>query len=354
MMIRIILKNILFYWRKTSVTIILAGIILFLGVSSTIFTSYIKELVDSPLKSLQTEVILQEDSSNKNPGDVKTSGVILPFNLESFSKDQALKQITKISNIKKVSTALVLWQFDIKDNRTLVALDTNEPKVGLRSIENMLMPGSQFFSANDAQEIILERHFATLFKYKVGQDYPIGENTYKIIGMVDFQEQSNLANAQGFLPYQTALNLIGEKETIVNQAFISLQSASDLPKVKEELIKIYPSFSIISKDNLLKNLSGLNQMFYRFGTDFSIVMTGISLLLTFSVLRLHRLEYSYQTEILATLGWPKRKTRLWVVVDTLFIFTGAIIFALILVLLLQWQLPTLVKSAPMIDYNIKL
>lgn len=325
-----------------------------MGISSTIFTNYIKGLVDSPLKSLQTEIILQKDSANKNPQNVKTSGVIVPFNLESFPKTQTSEKISKISGVKNVSTVLVLWQFDIKNNRTLVALDVDDPKVGLRNIEPMLMPGSKFFSNNDSQEIILERHFATLFKYKMGGDYQIGTNNYKIIGLVDFQEQSNLANAQGFLPYQTALKLVGEKDALVNQAFISLQSSSNLPKVKEELTTLYPSFSIISKDNLLKNLSGLSQMFYRFGTYFSTIMIGISLLLAFSVLRLHHLEYAYQTEILNILGWPKMKVRQWIAIDTLFIFASAVIFASLLTLLLQWQLPTIVKSAPMINYNIKL
>ncbi|MCL4378792.1 MAG: ABC transporter permease [Actinobacteria bacterium] len=354
MMIRTVLKNIFYYWRKTAITIFLAGIILFLGISSTIFTTYIKELVDRPLKSLQTEIILQEDSSNKSPGNVKTTGIILPFNLGSFSKDQALEQISKIPGVDKISTALVLWQFDIKNNQTLIALDVSEPKVGLRNIESMLMPGSSFFTGNDSPEIILERHFAALYKYKVGQDYKVGKNVFKIVGLVDFQQQSNLANAQGFLPYQTALKLIGEKDNIVNQVFISLKSASDLPKVKEELTKLYPSYSIVSKDSLLKNLSGLSQMFYRFGTYFSIIMAVISLALAFSVLRLHQLEYTYQTEILKILGWPKRKIRQWVVIDALFVLTCALLFACILALLLQWQIPSIIKSAPAINYNIKL
>lgn len=353
-MTRLILKNILFYWRKNAITILLAGVILFLGISATIFTNYVKKLVDSPLQSLQTEIILQDDSSNKNPGGIKTSGVILPFNLQTFSKNQAIEQISKIPNVRNVSTALVLWQFNIRDNRTLVALDVNEPKVGLRNIESMLMPGGHFFTSNGSPEIILERHFATLFKYKLGQDYLIGEHAYKIVGLVDFQEQSNLANAQGFLPYQTALNLIGEKDNVTNQTFISLQSASDLPKVKEELSKLYPSFSIVSKDNLLKNLSGLNQMFYRFGTYFSIIMVGISLLLALSVLRLHQLEYAYQTEILKILGWKSNTVRQWIVIDSLTVLIGATIFGVLLSLLLQWQLPSLIKSVPMINYNIQL
>ncbi len=354
MMILIVLKNIFYYWRKTVITVCLAGTILFLGISSIVFTNYIKGLVNNPLKLLQTEIILQKDHTNKNPQKVKTSGIILPFNLESFPKTQTSEQISKLPGVTGVSTALVLWQFDIKKNRTLVALDVNEPKVGLRDIEQMLMAGSKFFTNNDSQEIILERHFATLFKYKIGGDYRIGTNIYKIIGLVDFQEQSNLANAQGFLPYQTALKLAGENGTIVNQAFISLQSASDLSKVKEKLITLYPSFSIISKDNLLKNLSGLSQMFYRFGSYFSIAMIGISLLLTIAVLRLHHHEYAYQTEILNILGWPKMNVKQWIIIDSLFIITCAIILASVFALLLQWQLPELIKSAPMINYDMKL
>jgi len=353
-MITIILRNIFYFWKKTVITVILAGIILFIGVSSIIFTSYIKDLVDRPLRSLQTEIILQKDNSDKNPQDVKTIGVILPFNLQSFSKDQVLKTVTSIPDVKDFSTTLVLWQFDIKNNRTIVALDIDEPRMGLRNIETMLMPGGRFFTSNDSQEVILERHFATLFGYKLNQDYVIDNKPYKIVGLVDFKEQSNLANAQVFMPYQTALQIIGEKDKIINQAFISLESASELPKVKEELSKSFPSYSILSKDSLLKNLSGLNQMFYRFGTYFEIVMVLLSLLLVGAVLRLHRLEYVYQSKLLNILGWPKRMVRQWVVFDSLVILFGALLLAVVFSLLLYWQLPGIVKLEPILNYNLSL
>ncbi len=354
MMIRIILRNILYYWRKTIVTVFLAGIVLSIGVSSTIFTVVIKDLVDRPLKSLQTEIILQIDTADKNPTDIKTSSVIQPFNLQSFSKNQILKNIPAIPDIKNVSTALVLWQFDIKNNITIVALDVNEPKVGLRNIETMIMPGGRFFTGNAAQEVILERHFATLFGYKLNHDYFINGKPYKIVGLVDFQEQSNLANAQVFIPYATALQILGVKDPIINQTFISLQSASSLPKVEEALSKNYPSYSVISKDSLLKNLSGLNQMFYRFGTYFNIVMLSLSLLLVFAVLRLHFLEYAYQTKLLQTLGWPKAMTRRWVLLDSLTILLGALVFVTAFSMLLYWQLPALIKLGPLLNYNLAL
>ena len=210
-MISLILRNILFYRKSFLITIILTAIILFIGAASFVFTAHVKQLADKPLRSLQTELILQEDNANKNPTDVKTTGVILPFNLGSFPKTSVKDKIASIPDVKSVSTALILWQFDIKNNRTIVALDISEPRVGLRNIESFLMPGGKFFTANDSSEVILERHFATLFGYKMGQDYIISGKQYKIIGLVDFQEQSNLANAQIFIPYLTALQILKRK-----------------------------------------------------------------------------------------------------------------------------------------------
>ncbi len=353
-MITLILNNIIFYWKKFLITAVLAGVILFIGASSFIFTSYIKKLADKPLQSLQTEIILQKDSADKNPADVKTAGVILPFNLESFLRNDVKDKILGLPNIKNISTALILWQFDVKNNRTIVALDINEPRVGLRNMDTFLMPGGHFFSANDSSEVILERHFATLFGHKVGQNYPINGKDYKIIGLVDFQEQSNLANAQIFIPYKTALQIIGKKDEIANQVFVSLQSAAKLDSTKNQLTKEFPDLSILSKDNLLKNLSGLNQMFYRFGAYFEAGMALISLLLVIFVIKLRRLEYDYQSVIFKFLGWPKNKIVWWNAFDSLLTLFNSFIFAAVLSLLLWWQMPSIVNLGPLMNYNLLL
>ena len=341
----------MFYRKSFLITTILTAIILFTGAASFVFTAYIKELADKPLRSLQTELILQEDSANKDPADVKTAGVILPFNLGSFPKTSVKDKISSMPDIKSVSTALILWQFDINNNRTIVALDVNEPRVGLRNIESFLMPGGKFFSANDSSEVILERHFATLFGYKVGQDYVISGKKYKIIGLVDFQEESNLANAQIFMPYLTGLKILDEKEGVVNQVFISLRSASKLSSVKDRLSAEFPSFSILSKDSLLKNLSGLNQMFYRFGTYFEIGMALVTLILVAFGIKLRRLEYGYQTDIFRILGWPGNKIKKWVIFDYSLVLFASALLALVLILILWWQIPFIVKIGPVINYG---
>ncbi len=350
----LVFKNIVFHREKFFITAFLSGLILFAAAGSFVFTFYIKKLADKPLESLQTELVMQKEDTGQNPTNVKTAGVILPSNLGPFHKNDFESKISVLPNVNGVSTALVLWQFGVKDNRTIVALDVNDPKVGLRDIENFLMAGSRFFSTDESLEAILERHFAKLFGYKIGGSYPIGDKNYKIVGLVDFQSQSNLANAQVFIPYLTALQIIGSKEEITNQAFVSLKSADQLGLSKNELSNQFPGFSILSKDSLLKNLSGLNQLFYKFGLYFEIGMVVISSLLIIFIVRLRRMEYGYQSAILRFLGWPKNKILKWVAIDTSFFLFCSTVFALILSFLLYRQMPSIVKLGSLINYSVPL
>ena len=121
---KLVFKNLSFYWKKVLLTILLVASLFFLTLASFLFTNKIKSLADAPLNALQTEIILQEDSANKNPEQIKTSGVIMPFNLKSFSKSKTLSKLAKVPGVKDVSTALILWQFDIQNNRTIALNST--------------------------------------------------------------------------------------------------------------------------------------------------------------------------------------------------------------------------------------
>ena len=318
---KIITKNLLFYWQKTALTVALISFLFFIALASLVFTNHIKKIADKPLNSLQTEIILQKDKTNKDANQIKTSGVIEPFNLKSFSKKTILQKLSNVKEIKNFSSALILWQFDIKNNRTIVGLDKNDPLVGLRKIEKWLMPKSKFFSDNNAKEVILERHFAKLFGYKLNSIYSVDGKNYKIVGIVDFKEESNLSNAQVFMPYNTALSLVAAEKPIANQIYISLDNASLLAKTQKEIENLLPDFSIITKDRLLKNLSSFNKLIYQFGDYFSLGIVFLSLILIFWILKMNLLEFGRQTKILKIIGWPKQKIQQWI-----FFESGVIIF----------------------------
>jgi hypothetical protein len=316
---KLVVTNQLFYWQKTLLVTFLCGFLLFTAAVSCIFTAKVKELATKPLASLETEIILQQDRSDKAPQNVKTKGNILPFNLKSFQRDPVLSWLKNMDDVRAVSTALVFWQFGLENTITAIGLSKNDPVIGIRRISSMLMPGGRFFKSDSAKEVILERHFSKLFGYKLGGKYSISGTEYLIVGIVDFQEKSNLSNAQVFMPYETAVKALGITSGQVNQIYVSLKQALSLERVKTEITESFPAFSLITKDKLLANLSNLNRIFYRFGEYLAAGILLIVALLVIWIFIMYRLEYKEQIEIFRLLGWPKKNKRRFVAVDIIFI-----------------------------------
>ena len=238
----IVLSNQLFYARKIVPVILISGLILLIPAASILMVNHIRTLADRPLAALNTELILQHDQGNKEAAEVRTTGLMEPFNQHSFDRETARRKLAAVPGIKEFSTALVLWQFDPQNTLSVVGLDPADPLVGFRRIEELLTQGSRFFSSSSAEEVLLERHFATLFGHKPGTMFRLAGHNLKIIGLVDFKEQSNLSNAAVFLPYETALSLAGQHEKIINQVFLSLDSSADIKQVSQAVPGLSPVF----------------------------------------------------------------------------------------------------------------
>jgi hypothetical protein len=212
----------------------------------------------------------------------------------------------------------------------------------------------RFFSDSQAEEVILERHFATLYGHKPGGRFQLAGRDLAIVGLVDFTEQSNLSNAAVFLPYATALHLSGEKERIVNQVFIALSSSADVRGVSRELGGIFPDFSLISRDSLYKNLSAFNRLIYRGGHLFVLLVLPLALLLLSWLLKMHRLEFSGQMKILKILGWPQDDLRRWQALDLGYLLAGGLLFAGIMSVIIYFFLLPHLQIAPLLDQGFKL
>jgi len=353
-LLKLVLKNQVFHRGKILAVVLLVSFMFFVPAASLLLTDHIRRLADKPLQSLQSELILQKNAGDKDAAAVTTRGVMVPFNLHSFSKPRAAARLARIGEIKKYSVALVLWQFDVKNNRTIVALDKNDPAVGLRKIESFLMPGGRFFASNTADEVILERHFSRLFGYRLHGDFPLGGRHLQIVGIVDFQQQSNLSNASIFIPYAVGLAFIKAPHPITNQVYLSLGSSADIGTVRKKAAALFPGYALISKDSLVKNLSGFNQLIYRSGRYFVLAVIPLCLLLAFWILRIYRMEFRDQTVILKILGWPRRWILQWLACDIGMIVLGALALAAVLTMVLQWEVIPRLQLAPMLDQGFQL
>jgi len=350
----IVLSHQLFYARKILPVVLLSGLILSMPIASWLLVDHITGLANKPLASLDSELILQHDSGDKDAASVRTKGLVEPFNLHSFAKAETLQKLQNITNINQTSSALVLWQFDPKNTLTVVGLDINEPHVGLRKTEELLMPNSHFFSSNEAREVILERHFAKLFGHKRGSTFELAGQSLNIVGIVDFTEQSNLSNAAVFLPYQTALKLSGQSSAVINQVFVSLTSATEMEAVSADISAAFPDFSLINRNSLYKNLSAFNQLITQGGQFLIWLVTPLALLLVAWVVKMHRLEFINQSNALRTIGWSRHNLRFWNTLDTGYVLFGGLLVALIISLIIQWLLLPMLQIAPVLDQGLKL
>jgi len=202
--------------------------------------------------------------------------------------------------------------------------------------------------------VILERHFAKLYKYEVNTVYELAGRRLKVAGIVDFKEQSNLSTASLFLPYETGLNLAHLKEPVINQIFISLQSSADMSMVSHSVEDLFPGYSLITKDSLLKNLSSFNLFLYKSGSVFVAIILPLSALLVAWILKIYRLDFKYQTDILKTLGWPNKDLLVWRFYDMAIIAGAGLVMAVVLIALLSWQLLPMLQSAPILNQGFKL
>ncbi len=350
----IILRNQVFHYQKVSLTILLTGLMFFAPIASVLMTRHIRSLAEKPLQSLNTELILQNDHTDTPAEKIRTTGIILPFNLIPFPLAETRKKLDMVHEINQYSTALVLWQFDLNNTRTIIAVNCDDPQVGLRKIESFLMPGGRFFSGNNAPEVILERHYAKLYRQEVNQPFDLAGERFTIAGIVDFKEQSNLNTASIFLPYNTGLRISKQQTPVINQVFLSLHSSSDRETVSKKAMNLFPGYSLITKDSLLKNLSSFNKFLYRFGSYFMMIVTPLSLLLAAWIIIIYQLDLSYQTDILKIIGWPRKELFRWRLYDTAVLLFSGLCVAFVLSAFLSLIVLPMLTISPVMDQGFRL
>jgi ABC-type lipoprotein release transport system permease subunit len=150
------------------------------------------------------------------------------------------------------------------------------------------------------------------------------------------------------------LRLSGQKEQVVNQAFLSLQSSVATTDAADKIEALFPGASLITKDSLYKNLSGINRLLYQSGRYFLAAIFPVALLLVIWTLKMHRLDFRYQTDILRTMGWQKKQVLLWVLSDTAVIVCIAGVIAALLSIILQRQVLPSMAAAPLLDQGFTL
>ena len=318
----LVLKNQLYYWRTVVPVIFFCGLFLLLAGESYALVVKMNALSSSTLANMKTDLILQESQPAKSRS-WRPRGLTVPPSLPVFSYQSTARKLNKVAPPAEISGALTLWQMSPKGTVALVAVDPKLPAVGAGAVKSLIIKG-RFFARAGAAEIVLERHFSKLFGYKPGDNYTVGAKKLKIVGIIDFKNNSNLSGAAAFVPYRTGLNLAGLDGDPVNQVFIHLGKASDIPKVKETIAAELPDARVITQDSLVKNLTGINSIINKFGAYFVAGMMAVTALAVFMGIRFYLQDFADQRRVLRVLGWDRWNLLKWQALEvTIVLFLAA-------------------------------
>ncbi|MGD9809328.1 MAG: hypothetical protein AB7E76_03290 [Deferribacterales bacterium] len=345
---RWVLLNRLHYKGKTVVVGFLCGFLMFAAAASAVLMKHVARQAEKPLKALNTGLIMQKTAETKQTDGFKTGGLITPFDMENFSAEAFHESISGLNEVKEYSSALLLWKLDTRGTLVIAGIKKDEPAVGLRNIETMLFKGV-FFSADDADEVILERHYAAFFGYEMGGVFELQGVKLRIAGIVDFTDQSNLSTASVFLPYETAVKLAGVPSGYVNQIYAALTSASETESFAEKAGEIFPGFTVVTKDSLYKNLKGISGLMLSFGKAVTAVLSSVGLVLIVFLLKIHSYDFRRNRDTLKMLGWPPSLVRSWLAADTAVILGAAVIFCTLLTVVFIFAALPAFDVAPMVQ-----
>lgn len=313
MRFKLVIRNQAYHWSTVLPIVVFCGLFLLIAIESFSLVNRINFLSTSTLRALETDLIVQNEAKNQ-PGAITPRKLVVPPSLPASPDSYMADKIKRLPEVAGHSRSLTLWQMSPKGKVVFVGLDPSEPPIGAAKARDLLYKG-RFFDRAQADEVVFERHFAMLFNLKPGDKYQVAGRTLAVVGLVDFKDSSNLANAAAFIPYRTALELSGFKRPVANQWYLRLTRATDAPRVQEALSRQLPGIKVITQDSLLKNLTGLNSLMLKFGAYFLAFVAFMSGFAIFMGLRFYTLDFDPQRQILRALGWGRSDLRKWMATE---------------------------------------
>ena len=222
--------------HRTLVNILGIGIGIALFVSINAVSAAYQKAVSLPFKNLGAEVVVQRPEkravdSKQAPASMR--GIRLPFSNQLLPA-QDLGKLRSIEGVDSMATSLLLWEFDQSGFRTIMGVDLAQPSLGPVKVKEWLKEGR--FPENPG-EVVLEKHYAKFHHARPGDPFSIGKRSFKVVGLLEIKEGSQIASANIYLPLADAETLLEGETKGVNIVYLHLKNPALLGQVKTQIAK---------------------------------------------------------------------------------------------------------------------
>ena len=279
------------------------GIALFVSINA-VSTAY-QKAVSLPFKNLGADLVVQRPEKravDSKQAPLSMRGIRVPFSNQVLPA-QDLEKLKSIEGVDSMAASLLLWEFDQGGFRTIMGVDLAQPSLGPIKVKEWLKEGR--FPEN-AGEVVLEKHYAKFRQTRVGDVFSIANRSFKVVGLLEIKEGSQIASANIYLPLEDAENLIEGETKGVNIVYLHLKTPSLLTQVKTRISKELSGVSITSSDSFLELMGGVSKISDQFSLLASIIALGGAIFLIIKTMLSNLVERSSEIGILKAVGWTER------------------------------------------------
>jgi putative ABC transport system permease protein len=299
--------------RRTRTSLAITGIALSIALLIAVLaisSSVNRAIVDS-LGAAGADMVIQRRVKPCPFAEVK-----LPKDLAEI-KSEVVDQIAALPQVEAVSGVLLLWAFWQGHPTVVAGIDPTKKTIGPVRIsqksagEAGQTPSQQkedeknccaitqgrYLVRYDDRAVMLTEEYAQAVGKTVGDSIHLGpRDVFKIVGLVDLSGAARIAEAEAFIPLQTAQAMYNQGE-VVDTIFVALKTTRSIPLVTDVVKEwIGPEASVTTSQNVDAATSAVANLTRR-------SMLGVSaFVLLFALLLIVRNALSAVAERLSEVG----------------------------------------------------
>jgi len=302
---RYIWQELRHHHHRTLVNVLGIGIGIALFVSINAVSAAYKEAVSLPFKNLGADIVVQRPEkravdSGQAPASMR--GIRLPFSNQLLPA-QDLEKLRSIEGVDSMAASLLLWEFDQRGFRTIMGVDQAQPSLGPVKVKGWLKEGR---FPEKSGEVVLEKHYAKFHQTRLEDSFSIGNRPFKVVGLLEIKEGSQIASANIYLSLADAQTLLGGELKGVNLVYLHLKNPSFLAQVKSRISKELTGVSVTSSDSFLELMGGVSKISDQFSLLASIIALGGAIFLIIKTMLSNLVERSSEIGILKAVGWTEK------------------------------------------------
>ena len=295
----------------------------------------LEQIASLPFKAIGVDTVVQK--TGKIPEQMV--GAIDPHSNGPMYQDEVDK-LTKLDFVQESDTGLYFWYFDNEYFKDVFGVQI-KGSLFSNVLKSNILEGSYILSGNS---VLITNDFAQKNSLKAGGTLMLGQNEYKIAGILNPNPTGNIIPANIYMDYSSALKIAQGSEEMKklfpdqdNKSFVNVvllktkpQWSGDIPKTITTISKDYLVFS---EKTFSKTLTDQIKLVSSFGQTAFFIL-GVLLLIVYGLIIVFIMKTrEKEIAILRMLGWKINDLKKQFIAENLVLTIAALLFGNLLSLI---------------------